>query len=856
AGRGYVLNDGYFNQQTSNITEDIQAFDLGTYSFINSLTIPNLSGSRIVRWGSAGLAVAGGTQIYLIDGTFVSPSSTPPATGPYVGVSPTITALSPQSVIAGSPAVNVIITGKDFTQATNVTWNNYQLPVTYQSPTQVTASFPASMLATAAASSLSLSNGPGTETSNSIPFVVLPNLGPNTQISALGVSGLEMAADPTRGLIYVAVTSPTALYGNSVVAVDPSVPAIKAVIPTAYQPSTLGVSDDGKYLYVGFQTLAAVNRYKLSDLSLDLSIPLNAGPTNSNYAGDVKVAPGQDQTFAVSMGSYVIEPRDAGGLAIYDNATPRTNLRHYGYPDTYKLAWGKDSTSLFAHSDPIFQPQGLLLMSVDASGIGPSPVGGGGVTDIGLRPHYDAGTNLFYSDGGRISDPVSGIALGQFTSGGWMVPDSDLNRAFVLRANTTTTGYSIDIFDLRRQTLLKTIPAPVMTGYPTQILRWGQQGIAILTNGPGMLYLLQGSDISGITSGISGAISLSPANLIVGAASGATITVTGSSFSPTSVVVANGVQQATTYVSSTQLSFQLNAAQASTAGYLGVTVFDSANADSASPATALELDNPAPTITSISATKLLAGSPDTSLAITGAGFLPGTFVRWNGVAVASVYNSATSLSVVIPAIDLASAGTYGVTAVNAAPGGGTTPGIAIEVDNPAPVITALPATILPTGSAPISIGVTGTGFLPTTVIAINGTPVLTTYGSATQLRVTVAASFMAAPGTLSFTATNAAPGGGTSAPATMTVSSSALGAITVSPTVVLQNATPPANLTVTGANFVPGCVVLVGGQSRTTTFISSTQLTANLVSADQATVGTRFVTVVNPMPNGGTSYTA
>src|SRR6185295_10089018 len=41
--------------------------------------------------------------------------------------------------------------------------------------------------------------------------------------------------------------------------------------------------------------------------------------------------------------------------------------------------------------------------------------------------------------------------------------------------------------------------------------------------------------------------------------------------------------------------------------------------------------------------------------------------------------------------------------------------------------------------------------------------------------------------------------------------------------------------------------------NRTTTFVSSTQLTAAIPASDIANVGTASVTVVNPAPGGGTS---
>src|SRR5437762_1808403 len=63
-------------------------------------------------------------------------------------------------------------------------------------------------------------------------------------------------------------------------------------------------------------------------------------------------------------------------------------------------------------------------------------------------------------------------------------------------------------------------------------------------------------------------------------------------------------------------------------------------------------------------------------------------------------------------------------------------------------------------------------------------------------------------------------------------------------------------LTVNGTNFLstsPASTVNWNGSPLTTTFVSSTQLTAIVPAANVATVGTASVTVVNPAPGGGTS---
>ena len=60
-------------------------------------------------------------------------------------------------------------------------------------------------------------------------------------------------------------------------------------------------------------------------------------------------------------------------------------------------------------------------------------------------------------------------------------------------------------------------------------------------------------------------------------------------------------------------------------------------------------------------------------------------------------------------------------------------------------------------------------------------------------------------------------------------------------------------LTITGSGFNIGSVVQWNGASRTTTYVSATQLTASIAAADIATAGTAQVTVFNTVPGGGTS---
>ncbi|MGA2417678.1 MAG: dockerin type I domain-containing protein [Candidatus Staskawiczbacteria bacterium] len=60
-------------------------------------------------------------------------------------------------------------------------------------------------------------------------------------------------------------------------------------------------------------------------------------------------------------------------------------------------------------------------------------------------------------------------------------------------------------------------------------------------------------------------------------------------------------------------------------------------------------------------------------------------------------------------------------------------------------------------------------------------------------------------------------------------------------------------LTVNGTNFISSSVVNFAGSARATTYVSSTQVTAAILTSDLTTAGTFNITVTNPTPGGGTS---
>jgi hypothetical protein len=268
--------------------------------------------------------------------------------------------------------------------------------------------------------------------------------------------------------------------------------------------------------------------------------------------------------------------------------------------------------------------------------------------------------------------------------------------------------------------------------------------------------------------------------------------------------------------------------------------------------------NPVPQLASVVPATASAGSGDTTVVLTGSGFVPLGQAQWDGAALSTVYVDAMHLTATIPAADLATAGTHAVTVSNPAPGGGTSSAVTFTitpvVTNPVPVLSSVQPSALPISSVDVEVTLTGSSFIAASSVQVGGQQVIASYVSATQLLARVPAADLAASGMLDVQVINPGPGGGTSATVTVTVGA-------VNPVPVITSLSPafaspggPAfTLHVTGASFVIGAQAFFGSTALPTTMVDANHVDADVPSSLLATAGTFDVVVVNPVPGGGAS---
>ncbi len=250
--------------------------------------------------------------------------------------------------------------------------------------------------------------------------------------------------------------------------------------------------------------------------------------------------------------------------------------------------------------------------------------------------------------------------------------------------------------------------------------------------------------------------------------------------------------------------------------------------------------NPVPAMTLLSPSTAMAGGPQFTLTVTGSNFVAASVVNWNGVALATTFGGATSLTAVVPAANITSPTSANVTVTTPAPGGGTSNALAFTVSaapNPVPAVSALSPNTIGAGAAQFSMTVTGSNFVPGSTVRWDGADLATTYNSPTSLSAVVPAAKVSAAGAANVTVFNPAPGGGTAVtPVTFTITASAAklafttqpgagvagSALGAQPVVAVQTAsnatvTSDSTTSVTLALNGPGTLTCTGGLAKTVT---------------------------------------
>jgi uncharacterized repeat protein (TIGR03803 family) len=614
---------------------------------------------------------------------------------------PILTSLSPDSATAGGPAFTLTVNGAHFVSGATVTWNSTALTTVFVSSTQLTASVPAADIASAGTASVSVTNA-GTAASNALTFTIKT---PGPLLSTLSPSSTMVGgAAFTLVVIGAHFLHGVTLYWNG------------TALPTTYlSPLKLKATVPAADIAVAGQArITATNPGSSASNALTFAVNSPA-PSIVGTSPPYSIVGGAAYTLTVNGSNFV-----NGATVKWNNAALATTF--------------VSSTQVTA--------------SVPASDI--ASVGSASITAV--NPYSKASNTFTY----YILSPapsLTSMSPASATVGG---------PTFTLTLNGSGFKKGATVYWNSSNALTTTFVSKTQltAQVPAYQIATGGTALVTVANPKGEQSNPLTFTINNLAPSIT---SLSPNSANAGGPA-FTLTVTGSGFVSGATIYWNGTaRRFTNVVSSTQVTCNISSADIAAAGTASVTVTNPGTAPS--NALTFTINNALPpSLTSLSPSSATAGGPAFTLTISGSGFLTGATVFWNGTALSTTYGSPSTITAQVPAADIASAGTAGITVTN--PGSAASNALTFSITNPMPSLRYLTPNTADRGSDSVTITLNGNHFVAGSVVqwTFNGTTTVlaSNYISSTQLSATVTSDLLTQGGTATVQVVNPAPGGGSS----------------------------------------------------------------------------------------------
>lgn len=278
----------------------------------------------------------------------------------------------------------------------------------------------------------------------------------------------DIVWDAAANRIFASVPNSQVDLGNSLLSFNPLTGAYDAPILTSTEPDKLAVSANGQYVYAGLDADSSIQRVDVSNRVADLKFP-----TRFDYVSDMAVL--RDNPHAVVATAH-------STLAVYDDGVQRSNVvGATEYNQNYFLALTSPSNCYSTY------PTGFRHVVINASGATLlSDVRNTVVTYPDWEIKYGAGR--MFTPGGRVFDPFAGTNITTVSYSGLVAPDESGWRVFYLTGSGPT--WTLSALDITNLQLVSSITISNVSGSPTRLIRWGNDGLAFRTTG-GQIFLVR-----------------------------------------------------------------------------------------------------------------------------------------------------------------------------------------------------------------------------------------------------------------------------------------------------------------------------------------------------------------------------
>ncbi|HUQ93551.1 MAG TPA: putative Ig domain-containing protein, partial [Bryobacteraceae bacterium] len=696
------------------------------------------------------------------------------------GLPPQILSLNPSTAPAGSPQLTLLVNGNNFQNGALVRWNGQDLVTTFVAANQLSAVVPVSLLVNPGLVPVIVRNADG-QTSAPSSFTVT-GAATAPQITSLN-PGSTLAGGPAFTLSVAGANFENGAIvnwnGSPLVTAFGSSTALTAQVPAALITA------------VSSNFVTVVNPGGASSAPATFTVSATPAPQISSLNPASAVAGGPAFTLNVSGTNF------QNGSIVRWNGTL--------LPTTFVSA-----VSLTAQvSAALIASAGAIAVTVANPGSTSAPA----TFVVSATPPP------------QITSLNPGAAIAGSPAFAITVLGANFQNGAVVQWN----GAALSTTFVNAGSLLAQVPAILVTAPSVN---------AVTVVNPGAVASAPAA-FTVSTSVLPVISSLNPASILAVGPS-FLLTVLGANFQNGAVVQWNGTPLATTFVNSGSLTATVDAGLIQFPGAASITVRNPNGGTSNAAGFSIQLLQPS--ITGISPLGVVAGTPEPfSLTVFGVNFRTGAVITWNGQPLPTAFVSTTQLIAgsVSPGL-FARPGAVSIGVRN--PGGQASVPVTFTVVAPQPLITGLTPSTAIAGTPGFSLVVSGTGFLSTSVVRWNGSPVPTTF-AAGQLTAIIDTALIASAGSASITVVN----GGTqvSNSVTLTIAPALTPEITqLMPSSAAVNS-PSFQLTIQGRNFISTSQVQWNGAALLTSFVSATQLTAIVPPAFLTSPGAVSITVRN-----------
>jgi uncharacterized protein (TIGR03437 family) len=701
-------------------------------------------------------------------------------TGTWAATPPVITGASPDPIDAGGQAFLMTIDGTGFVNGAVARLSETVLSTTFVSSTQLRGEITPALRAISGHPSLTVANPDGT-VSNGHPIHISPVIGTITPSAAVAGSAA----------LTVTVTGIGLTVGDVLVW---SVPGKQTLIGASFVNSTKFTALIPAALLSTAQSASLQIAEPLYEVTSATSLPFDvlAAPAITSLSPNPVDAGGE--YFRVTVAGTGFVPYSVvnwAGTPLGTTYVSSTQLQAAITPDlravsgTFPLTVSDPGVATSNAAPFIVSPVLFTVSPASAPGGGPAvnlTATGVGFTRNDVLTFNAAALATTYVSSTVLTAVIPAAALR--TPGAAAVQVSDSTGAGRSLAQPFT------IVAIPPPTLAAIAPASATAGSPAFtltvtgancpagcVVQWNRSPLAtahpsdttVTASVPGNLIATAGVASIQLVNQYGGASktavftinpaaafisALNPSSVAAGSAA-FPLTASGTGFVTGSVVLWNGTGLVTVNNSATQVTGFVTADLVSVRAGVSASVTVVNPGGAASNSVTLTINPPRPAIVSLSPGSAAAGSAALTIVLTGSNFASNCVVRWNGVAVETLFSDTAHVSATVPGSLLMNAGIFPITVTN--PSGLVTSPMAFTVIPSTPSASGVSPASVTAGAPAFTLTVNGGYFAPAATVLWNGAALATTFGSTVQLSAAVPASLVAAAGSVNIAVSN--PGG-------------------------------------------------------------------------------------------------